>query len=63
MPEDVFEDIVEVVGGDVVPEAVLDDKVLTLDVVFVIILDVVLLIVMEVVEGLEDVIWENRKVP
>jgi hypothetical protein len=56
-----FEDIVEVVGVDITPGAMLDDKVLVLDDVLVIILDAVLIIIVEMGDGLEDVIWEEGK--
>jgi hypothetical protein len=53
-----FEVVAEVVGLDIVPDGVLEDSVLVLDVVFVVVLDALLSVVVEVVEGFGDVFWE-----
>jgi hypothetical protein len=53
-----FEAIAEVVGLDIVPNSVLEDSVLVLDVVLVHVLDALLSIVVEGVEGFGDLIWE-----
>jgi hypothetical protein len=53
-----FEVVAEVVGLDIVPDGVLEDSVLVLDVVLVVVLDALLSVVVEVVEGFGDVFWE-----